>query len=56
MRGKSGICARLFSALGAAGISVRVIDQGSNEMNIVIGVEEPDYPNAIQALHREFFE
>ena len=53
---KSGVCARLFSALGAAGISVRVIDQGSNEMNIVIGVEEPDYQNAIRAIHREFFE
>ena len=56
MNHKSGICARLFSALGAAGISVRVIDQGSSEMNIVIGVEEPDYEPAIRAIHREFFE
>ena len=56
MAGKSGICARLFTALGSQGIPIRVIDQGSHEMNIVIGVGEPDYEPAIRALHREFFE
>ena len=56
MRQKSGVCARLFSALGRSGISVRVIDQGSGEMNIVVGVDEPDFENAIRAIHREFFE
>lgn len=53
---RPGICARLFSALGTAGISVRVIDQGSTEMNIVVGVDEADYARAVQAIHREFFE
>ena len=56
MTNRPGICARLFSALGAVGISIRVIDQGSGEMNIVIGVEEGDFENAIRAIHREFFE
>lgn len=53
---RPGICARLFSAVGSSGISVRVIDQGSGEMNIVLGVDEGDYENAVRAIHREFFE
>ncbi len=56
MVGRPGISARLFSALGAAKISVRVIDQGSTEMNIVVGVNEADYAPAIRAIHQEFFE
>ena len=55
MVNKSGVCARLFSSLGSRGISIRVIDQGSSEMNIVVGVAEPDYEPAIQAVYREFF-
>lgn len=53
---RSGICARIFSAVGSAGISIRVIDQGSAEMNIVIGVDEADYENAVREIHRVFFE
>ena len=56
MTNRPGVCARLFTALGGSGISIRVIDQGSGEMNIVIGVEEPDFEPAIRAIHREFFE
>ena len=51
-----GIGGGAQSALGDAGISVRVIDQGSGEMNIVVGVEERDYEPAVRAIHREFFE
>ena len=56
MANKPGICARLFSGLGGSGISIRVIDQGSSEMNIVIGVAEPDFEPAIRTIYREFFE
>ena len=56
MVNRPGICARLFAALGGAGISVRVIDQGSTEMNIVVGVDEKDYEPAVRAIHKEFFE
>lgn len=56
MVNKAGICARLFAAVGKAGVSIRVIDQGSTEMNIIIGVDEAAYENSIQAIHREFFE
>ena len=56
MTGRPGVCARLFSALGGSGISVRVIDQGAGEMNVIVGVAEPDFEPAIRAIHREFFE
>lgn len=56
MVNKPGVCARLFSSLGSRGISIRVIDQGSSEMNIVIGVAEPDYEPAIRTIYQEFFQ
>ena len=56
MVNKPGVCARLFSSLGSCGISIRVIDQGSSEMNIVIGVAEPDYEPAIRTIYQEFFQ
>lgn len=56
MVGRPGISARVFGALKEAAISVRVIDQGSTEMNIVLGVAEEDYQTAIRSIHREFFE
>ena len=56
MTNRPGVCARLFSALGDNGISVRVIDQGTGEMNVIVGVAEADFAPAIRAIHREFFE
>ncbi len=55
MAGVPGIAARIFGALKKAGINVRVIDQGSTEMNVVIGVSEPDYEPAVRAIYGEFF-
>ncbi len=49
-----GVAARLTGALAAAGVNIRVIDQGSSEMNIIIGVEESDLKAAIQAIYRTF--
>lgn len=51
-----GTAAKLFAAVGEIGISVRVIDQGSSEMNIVIGVDEGEYEKAVRAIYRYFFE
>ena len=51
-----GIAAKLFSAISAAGVNLRVIDQGSSEMNIIIGVEEGDLPKAVAAIHDAFAE
>ena len=39
-----------------SGVNVRMIDQGSSEMNIIIGVEEKDYEKAIQAIYYAFFD
>jgi aspartate kinase len=49
-----GIAARLFGALGAAGVNVRLIDQGSSEINIIVGVESRDYEKAVNAIYRAF--
>lgn len=49
-----GVAASLFSALSDAGINIRIIDQGTNEMNIIIGVEQRDFENAIKAIYRQF--
>ena len=49
-----GTAARVFAALSGAGINIRMIDQGSCELNIVIGVEEHDFAAALKAIYREF--
>ena len=50
-----GVAARIFSAIYAAGINIRMIDQGSCELNIIIGVDERDFENALRAIYNEFF-
>ena len=42
---------KVFSALSRAGIRVRMIDQGSDSLNIILGVDDFDYENAIKALY-----
>ena len=54
MRGTPGIAATVFGALGAEGINVIAISQGSSERNISLAVAEPDAAPAIRALHRSF--
>jgi len=49
-----GTAAKLFGALAKEKINVRVIDQGSSEINIIIGVNEVDFEKAIIAIYREF--
>lgn len=49
-----GTAARLFSALAKARVNVRMIDQGSSEQNIIVGVEESDLATAIRAIYAEF--
>jgi aspartate kinase len=50
-----GTSARLFKALSEAGINVNMIDQGSSELNIIVGVENNDYADCIKAIYNEFF-
>jgi len=49
-----GTAARLFNALAKARVNVRMIDQGSSEQNIIVGVEEADLATAIRAIYNEF--
>lgn len=49
-----GIAAKIFSALAAAGVNVRIINQGASEINIIIGVAAIDYEPAIRALYSAF--
>ena len=50
-----GTSARVFKAIAEAGINVNMIDQGSSELNIIIGVENADKGKCIRALYNEFF-
>ncbi len=50
MEGKSV----LFKAFADAGVNIRMIDQGSSEMNIIVGVDNSDYATAIKAIYDEF--
>lgn len=49
-----GISARLFNALMKAGVNVRLIDQGSSELNIIVGVDNLDFEVATRAIYRAF--
>ena len=49
-----GTAARIFNALANAGVNIRMIDQGSCELNIIVGVDSNDYMTALQAIYNEF--
>ncbi len=49
-----GTAARVFDAVSAAGINIRMIDQGSSELNIILGVDENAYETALKAIFNEF--
>ncbi len=49
-----GVSSRLFSALADAGINIRMIDQGSSELNIIVGVENDDFERAIAVIYKAF--
>ena len=49
-----GVAAKLFDALVGAGVNVRMIDQGSSEMNIIVGVESDDFDLAVRAIYEAF--
>ena len=50
-----GTSARLFKALAIAGVNVNIIDQGSCERNIIVGVEGEDFAKCLRAIYNEFF-
>ena len=49
-----GTAAKLFTALYEAGVNIRMIDQGSSEMNIIVGINIEDFETAMNAIYRAF--
>ncbi len=56
MKSTRGTAGRIFSALAHANINVKMIDQGSSELNVIIGVSNADFENAIRAIYDIFVE
>lgn len=54
MRATRGTSGRIFSALAHANVNVKMIDQGSSELNIIIGVRDHDFEAAVRALYDIF--
>ena len=55
MSSSVGTSARLFQAIASADINIKMIDQGSSELNIIVGVCNDDYEKCIRAIYSEFF-
>lgn len=56
MKSAQGTAGRIFSALAHAGVNIKMIDQGSSELNIIIGVQDSDFETAIKAIYDIFVE
>ncbi len=54
MRANRGTAGRIFSALAHANVNVKMIDQGSSELNIIIGVKNEDFERAVRAIYDIF--
>ena len=54
MASRPGISGRLFATLGEAGINIRMINQGPDELNIILGVDNKDFAGAIRVLYDSF--
>lgn len=54
MSKKVGTAAKLCGAIAKAGVNLRMIDQGSSELNIIIAVKNEDYEKSVQAIYDEF--
>ena len=51
---RPGISGRIFKALGESGINIRMINQGPDELNIIFGVDNKDFKEAIRVLYDSF--
>ena len=54
MRSNRGTAARIFAALAHANVNVKMIDQGSSELNVIIGVRNDDFEVAVKAIYDIF--
>ena len=54
MISKPGVAARVFGTLAKEHVNIRMIDQGSSELNIIVGIDEKDHLAAMKAIYKEF--
>ena len=54
MKTQPGMAAKLFGALAQAKVNIRMIDQGSSELNIIVGVNKADFETAVKAIYAAF--
>ena len=54
MAGSKGTASRIFKAIAENDINIKMIDQGSSELNIIVGISEDDYIKTLDAIYREF--
>lgn len=55
MINEKGVSSRTFTALAKEGVNIKMISQGSSEINIIIGVETKDFEKAIRSIYKEFY-
>ena len=55
MINKRGTAAKVFDSLAKAGVNIKMIDQGSSEFNIIVGVGDDDFVTAQRAIYKAFF-
>ena len=49
-----GTAARVFDAISGAGVNIKMIDQGSSELSIIVGIEEQEFDHTLKAIYKEF--
>ena len=54
MASNSGVSGMIFGTLGKIGVNIRMIEQGSDEINIIIGVMDSDFKTTIRTLYESF--
>lgn len=54
MKSKKGTATRIFAALSHADINIKMIDQGSSELNIIVGIHDDDFEKAIKVIYDMF--
>ena len=55
MKNSTGVASKIFKALAEANVNIKMIDQGSSEMNIIVGVRNRNFDDAIKAIYKAFF-
>ncbi len=54
MAGAPGVSGKIFATLGERGINIRMVEQGSDEINIIVGVMDSDFATTIETLYNSF--